>query len=266
MIVKEEKLKLEKTTAEQEIIRTIEALESSLEQEVDDESKKALEEQITSLKGLLQNTGDSQQSAEKDSIQPDREKELRHMLYRLLLKKYSGTISEAERKTVGELKALVNSEDLTVQSIAMQAKRENYVFEKHYPEAMEKAFESLEGIEHVSLDSDIKLNFWLTPREMLSEKIADHEDFALLLCSILLALGDENASVVVAELDDLETHAFVVTEYREKFFLLDPCRKKDEGLLSGNKEECLEKYSFNGAGIKRFLFKFNNKDYEEFTG
>ena len=46
--------------------------------------------------------------------------------------------------------------------------------------------------------------------------------------------------------------------------MLDPCQKKEFREFYGEKKDVLEKYSFNGAGIKRFLFKFNNSNYEQF--
>ena len=77
------------------------------------------------------------------------------------------------------------------------------------------------------------------------------EDLAVFLCSLLLALGDENAAVIIAELDSLRTHAFVATELQGKFFILDPSQKHGFQEFSGPKEEALKKYSFNGAKIKR---------------
>ncbi len=292
------KIKLDKTTAEQEMVRSIEALENSLKGAEGPESKKvlmeqikvlkdqllmligpnytelkeeniALQKEIEALKKNLDNTGTQCKINFSDDLKEDlyleHSQALRHRFYRLLLRKYSSTINEHEKKTVGELKALVNKDDLTVQSLANQFMKEDYDFGKDYLGSAKELVDYLKAIEYVSLDPDLKLNFWLTPKEILNEKISDDEDFAVFLCSLLYAFGDNEAEVVVAELDNLNTHAIVVTKYKGKFFLFDPCQKKDFDFFSGSKESILESYSFEGAKIRRFIYKFNNSNYEQFV-
>ena len=184
-------------------------------------------------------------------------------LYRLLLEKYSELINEREKRTIGEIKSLVNSDDLTVQSVLGDLVEEGYSFERDYPKAAEKAFAfAREEIEFV--EPDIPLNYWLSPKELLTEKVGDDEDLALFLCSVLLGLGDENAEVVIAELDDLSTHAFVITELEGRFYILDPSQNHYFDEFSGRKEEVLLKYSFRGSKIRKFLYRFNSKNYEQF--
>ena len=81
---------------------------------------------------------------------------------------------------------------------------------------------------------------------------------------MLFALGDEKAAVIIAELDNLRTHAFVATEFNQKFYIFDASQKHGFTDFSGIKEDVLKKYSFKGAKIKRFLYKFNNETYEQF--
>jgi len=191
------------------------------------------------------------------------QEDLRCKLYQLLLQKYADLINEKEKRTIGEIKNLVNGDDLTIQSIAADLKPENYDFKKNYEEAAKKAFEFVSK-EISFVDPNLAINYWLTPKEIFSAKLGDDEDLAVFLCSLLLALGDEKAEVVIAELDNLVTHAFVVTELNEKFFLLDPSQKHAFNEFAGKKEEVLQKYSFQGAKIKRFLYKFNHFNYEQF--
>ncbi len=192
------------------------------------------------------------------------ETELRLRLYRLLLDKYSSLINEKETKTVGEIKALVNAEDLTVQGIASQCKPGDYDFSRNYPRAAESAYNFICG-EISYVPSELGLDIWLSPNEILSAKIADDSDLAVLLCSVLYALGDERAEVVVAELENANTHAFVITEIDGKFILLDPAQKKPFMEFSGEKEKALGQYSFNGAKIRHFLYKFSAQGYEQFV-
>jgi hypothetical protein len=204
--------------------------------------------------------GEDPTQAEEHSA---REKLLQCRLYALLLEKYADLINEKEKRTIGEIKALVNKEDLTIQSIATDLKPENYAFPNNYPGAAQKALSFAQNeISYVELE--INLNYWLAPKEIFSSKVGDDEDLAVFLCSLLFALEDENASVIIAELDSLRTHAFVATEFGEKFYILDASQKHSFPDFSGTKEEALQKYSFKGAKIKRFLYKFNNSSYEQF--
>ncbi|MEM4662423.1 MAG: hypothetical protein QXM75_00115 [Candidatus Diapherotrites archaeon] len=191
------------------------------------------------------------------------EKGLRLQLYRLLLKKYASIINEREKKTVGEIKGLINKDDLTVQTLAEQFKKDGYSYEKDFLSAAKKAFEFIKKeVKYVSLDID--LNFWLTPNEILTGKVADDEDLAVFLCSILYALGNENASVTIAELEDLRTHAFVMFDYKGKTYFLDPTQDHEFEQYSGDIFELFQKFSFDGFKIRRLLYKFNHFEYRQF--
>jgi len=185
-------------------------------------------------------------------------------LYRLLLEKYSSLINENEEKTIGEIKSMVNGEDLTVQSLLEDFKGENFSYEKDYLNAAKKAFEFVRD-EISFVEPEISISYWLSPKEILSEKVADDEDIAVFLCSLFSGLGDTNASVVISELSTLSTHAFVVTERNEKFYLFDATQKHEFEKFCGKKEEVLQQFSFNGAKIKKFLYKFNKNEYKQFV-
>jgi hypothetical protein len=184
-------------------------------------------------------------------------------LYRLLLRKYSEHINEQEKRTIGDIKALVNKEDLTVQSIILDLKPENYSFEENFLQAAKACYDFVcKEIDFAKADIDI--SFWLSPKDILENKVADDEDLAVLMCSLLFALGDEKAQVVIVELESLSTHAFVVTEFKDKFLLLDASQKEPFEKFLGRKEKVLSDYSFEGSKIKRVLYRFNGQNYEQF--
>ncbi|AJF60464.1 MAG: hypothetical protein QT03_C0001G0978 [archaeon GW2011_AR10] len=290
--------KLSRTDAEQSILRAIQALEVELREETDSERKHELREQIAELRSALVSVhGPSYSRLEEenrklkkelaeakkmlsraldenrllrkgqrvlsDVAETAEEKMPKFKLYALLLEKYSDIINEFEKKTVGEIKGLVDAENLSVQSMVAEFKPENYLFEKNYLAAARKVFEFVSR-EFTFVKADLDLNFWLSPKEILAEKIGDDEDLAVFLCSLLRALGDEKAEVVIAELDNLSTHAFVITEFNGRFFILDPSQRHSFDAFSGEKARVLASYSFNDSKIKRFLYKFNNKNYEQF--
>jgi len=197
----------------------------------------------------------------KDSRQ--NEKLLQCKLYRILLEKYADLIDEKEKRTIGEIKALINAEDLTIQSILSDLKKPDYNFEKDYLATAGKIL-SFVQTEINYVEPEINLNYWFSAKEIFSSKVGDDEDLSVLLCSLLFGVGDEKAFVIISELDSLKTHAFVMTKVGEKFFILDASQKHNIQDFSGAREETLQKFSFKGAKIKRFLYKFNHNTYEQF--
>ena len=188
---------------------------------------------------------------------------LKLKLYKLLLKKYAHLINSAEKKTIGEIKSLVNPEDLTIQALLSEFKPDDFEFQRDFIPTAKKLFDFLiSEITYVKAELDI--NYWLTPKEIISNKLGDDEDLAVFLCSILTALGDENAAVLICELDDLSTHAAVFTEFKDKSYLLDPCQNHDFDAFSGDRKQILQAYHFNNAAIKRFIYQFNSKEYKQF--
>ena len=278
---------LKRTTAEKLILRNITAIERSISDEKNPERKEELSSQLRELKGHLSRASGTTYSelmfenAElKKQVEEAKQRlfplsisdqdasayhaeEAREKLYRVLLGKYAELINENEKKTVGEIKSIISKDDLTVQSLANSFIPDNYKFESHFFQAAEKAYNYVRD-EIRNAEIDLNISFWLSPKEIISEKIGDDEDQAVLLCSLLFALGDEKAEVVIAELKDASSHAFVITEFKGRFLLLDPTQGKPFRDFFGEKKDVLETYSFNGFKINRFLFRFNNSNYEQF--
>lgn len=189
--------------------------------------------------------------------------EKENKLAKFLLNKYADLINEHEQRTIGEIKTLVDGNDLTIQNLVNDFKPEFYEFEKNYLEILEKLYEFI--INEIDfLESNFGINYWLTAKEVLDIKIVDDEDLAVFVCACAKALGDDNAEVIIAELDNLKTHAFVISEFNEKFILIDAAQKKPFNKFIGKKTEIIKNYEFNGNKIKRFLYRFNSNKYEQF--
>jgi len=252
-----EKLECELATVQGKDITALEAENITLRKKTIS-SEKELQELRKRYSELRKVFGSLEPEVEKKTVNENESK-----LAKILLRKYAELINEKETKTVGEIKALVNKEDLTVQAIVQEIKPENYKLEQNYLETAEKAHNYLiEEIEFAR--ADFGINFWLEPKEILEAGVSDDEDLAVLLCSLLYALGDEKAQVVITELDNLTTHAIVTTEFKGKFYLLDPSQKTRFSKFSGNPDDVLKEFDFKGAKIKRFLYKFNAINYEQF--
>jgi len=281
---------LRRTTAEKELLRNISALEESYSSEGDFARKEALFSQLSELKGnlsgisgktyanlmvenanLKKRLDDARGAIEKfrnsgsQTQLPNTPTSPESRIQKLMLTRYSQIINEREEKTVGDIKALVTKDDLTIQSLCETFKPEGYVFENHFFQAAEKAYNYVKD-EIELVDFDINISFWLTPTEIVSEKIGDDEDQAVFLCSLLYCLGDESAECIIAELEDSTTHAFVMTSFEGNSAILDCAQKKPFREYIGAKKDILENYSYNGTRIKRFAYKFNHNNYEQFQG
>lgn len=184
-------------------------------------------------------------------------------LTKFLLEKYAEIINEREQRTIGEIKELVSGKDLSVQSLVEDFKENTYSFEENYFFSLKKVFDFMQK-EISFVEPDINLNYWLSPKEILDIKVADDEDLAVFLCACMKALGDDKAEVIIAELENLKTHAFVISEFDETFLLLDPSQIHSFEEYKGNKIEVLKKYNFNKQKINRFLYRFNFEKYEQF--
>ncbi|QQR92812.1 MAG: hypothetical protein IPJ89_01040 [Candidatus Iainarchaeum archaeon] len=185
-------------------------------------------------------------------------------LYRVLLDKYGELINQQEQRTVGQIKALVDTEDLNIQNLITLYKPEPYAYEKDYLETVQKIYEFLtKEIQYVP--NDLNLNFWLSPKEILINKISDDEDLSVLLCTCMSALGDNNAFVYVMELEDGSTHAVVLSTINNVTLLLDPCLQHGFFKYYGEKGYVFKKYQFNGKKITRAVYRFNAQIYEQFV-
>jgi hypothetical protein len=184
-------------------------------------------------------------------------------LYRLLLDKYAELINTHEQRTVEQIKSVVNPDDLTVQSLALQFKPQKYEYERDYLFTLHQIYEFItREIQYVP--NDLNINFWLSPKEILTHKVSDDEDLAVLLCSTMHALGDTRAQVYIMEMENIFTHAMVITEINEKTLLLDPCLQHGFFKYYGEKPKIFQKYRFNGQKIKRAVTRFSPNSYEQF--
>lgn len=184
-------------------------------------------------------------------------------LCKYLLEKYADIINEREKRTIGEIKSLVDGSDLTVQSFVDDFRSPDYSFENDYEGALKQTFDYVKK-EVSFVDADLNINYWLTPREILEVKVADDEDLAVFMCAACKALGDKNAEVIIAELDNLKTHAFVLTQIGNDSLILDPAQDHLFEEFKGAKVDLIKKYSFQKQKIKRFLYRFNYEKYEQF--
>lgn len=175
------------------------------------------------------------------------------LLYQLLIAKYKDHIETSETKSVPDLKSLVQPINSNIVSIAQKIKSENTDMLSQY----EGAYEFIDEIHSVP---HIGTTFWLSIKDMLDNKVADYEDKAILLCSLLRGLG-ANAKILIASMTDGSNRPLVLITLKEKSILLDPNKKHDFLKYTGKRGDIIKQFSVDGNKIKRIVYEFNDKDY-----
>ena len=175
------------------------------------------------------------------------------LLYQLLVSRYKDHIEGNETKTVPDVKSLVQPINSNIVPIVQKIKTENKDFMKQF----QSAYEYVDEIHSVPY---IGATLWLSVKEMLDNKVADYEDKAILLCSILRALG-ANALVLVALMTDGSNRPLVLLSMKDKSIMLDPNTKHDFIKFVGKRNDLIRQFSVEGNRIKRIQYEFNDKDY-----
>ncbi len=195
-------------------------------------------------------------AGEKEMPEPCADHELSIAVYKKILARYHEQIEKNEYKTISELRALVNPNNPAIQKISAEIREEfhPYIYDNNFLEAAGKAYDFIKNdIKNVELPID----FWLAPEEILELRAADETDKAIFLCSLLVALDNADARVVVET--NGERHVFAIFEFKEGFYLMDPVH---DVRLEGAKEEVLKTYFADRAG-NRLVYEFNDRVYEE---
>lgn len=177
----------------------------------------------------------------------------RIQLYQLLVSRYKEQIDTNEVKSVQDVKSLVQPGNSNVTQIVQRIKAETTEYMRQY----QGAFESIDEVHSVP---SIGTTFWLSVKEMLDNKVADYEDKAILLCSILRGLG-ASSRVLVASLTDGSNRPLVMITLKDKTILLDPNKKHEFLQYVGKRNDAIKQFKIDGKAIKRILYEFNDKDY-----
>ncbi|MEM0094752.1 MAG: hypothetical protein QXF41_01775 [Candidatus Micrarchaeaceae archaeon] len=135
-------------------------------------------------------------------------------LYLEIILKYKDYIEEQESLYVAELPKLVTPDDDVVVSLANRIKSSFpiYNYEENFYDAAKAAYE------HVKKDIytvELPVQFWLTPRQTETAGAGDVFDKAVLLCSLLIALGNPSSKVIVI-ITDSERRFVIYAEFGGK--------------------------------------------------
>lgn len=170
-------------------------------------------------------------------------------IYLTVISRYKDYIEENESLSVAELPTLVTPKNPAVVKKIDEIKSHfgRFDYDANFHDASMGAFTFVKNeIEHVTLP----IQFWLTPEETLAFLMGDVFDRNVLLCSVLIGLGNPSCKIFVMIKNEARK-IFVYYEFRNSIYLLDlngemkKFRTKDEMLVSFKIDEETIAYEFN---------------------
>jgi hypothetical protein len=174
-------------------------------------------------------------------------------LYLSIISRYKGYIEEKEELAVAELPTLVlpKGELVVRKANEIRGTFPNYSYDTDFPKAAMKAFEFVrDAIEEVILP----LQFWLTPDETAEFRLGDRIDRNVLLCSVLIALGNPSSKVFVIKRES-SVSTYTYFEFDGKTVLMNV---QDGTSVFGGREEMIRKMEI---GEDDTAYEFNHQSY-----
>ncbi|EQD48111.1 hypothetical protein B2A_08126 [mine drainage metagenome] len=175
-------------------------------------------------------------------------------VYLLVLSKYKDYIEEKEELSVAELPTLVTPKApmVTRKAAEIKGEFENYDYDANFYDASLKAFDFVsKSVDDLSLP----LEFWLMPEETLHFMLGDITDKSILLCSLLIALGNPSAKVVVVSRDSMR-NIYVYYEFSGHIVMMDMDNGSHTDL--GSRDEMLGSFKLDDEST---AYEFNDQMY-----
>ena len=141
--------------------------------------------------------------------------ELKARLYKLIIDRYRDKIEEYETKSVSDLKGLVQPKNATIAEIrdSMSEGFHPYVYLENFLDCAKMAFKQVSSFRTIPAP----VSFWLTFSELQELMAGDEIDKSIFLCSLLRALGSENAKVFVTD----TRNSYVLFQFSGKSYVAD---------------------------------------------
>lgn len=170
---------------------------------------------------------------------------------KIVIDRYRKFIEDGEAKSIAELRSLVKPLDHAVveMKINIQDAFHPYVYDKHYVPAAQKALDLIFSYKAVTLP----VNFWLEFEEIQRLNASDDIDRAILLCSLLRALGSDSAKVMITKNKD----ALVMFDFGEKHYVVEISRKAMSAYPKNDDQYLQIRHSA--------IYTFNDAEYEDLS-
>jgi hypothetical protein len=178
-------------------------------------------------------------------------------LYLEIIMRYKDVIEHGETLYVAELPKLVTPTDENV--IAAVSKITSafhiYIYDENFLEAAQQAHKFVK--EEITTVSP-PIQFWLRPGQALMMQAGDTFDKAVLLCSMLIALGNVTSKIITTVNDDGKRQV-ICCEYKGEQVIVD----LDDGVSkAGSREEMLEMLGIKKGKVST-AYEFNDKMYND---
>jgi hypothetical protein len=176
-------------------------------------------------------------------------------IYLTIITRYKDYIEEHEVLHLTELPKLITPLNKNVASIAEQIRSgfESYNPSTDFYSAAYKALESIKSIKQITMP----IQFWQMPSETISNGAGDEFDRAVVLCSVLIALGNPSTKVAVVTAGE-QRNISVYFSNGDKVACMD---------VSGSMREFAsskELFDYMGAeGEDSSAYEFNDKMYSD---
>ncbi|MFH1095413.1 MAG: hypothetical protein V1728_04305 [Candidatus Micrarchaeota archaeon] len=194
-------------------------------------------------------------SGEEDELSTLRKKiqelQLQLELHHLVIERYRKFIEDGESKTIAELRSLVRPADSAVVEMKMLISDQfhPYVYGQNFLHAVQKALDTVFSYKKVSMP----VSFWTSFGDITRLHAGEDIDKALLLCSLLRALGSDGARVLIGK----EKNAWVAFDFGEKHYVIDIANRT------------MSAYPLDDDAIHAFMhavqYSFNDKEYQDFS-
>ena len=178
-------------------------------------------------------------------------------LYLEIIMKYKDYIEEQEGLYVAELPKLVTPSDESVKGLAaiIASKFQDYNYADNFYDAAQLSYEFVkDSITSVTLP----IQFWLRPGLTINYAAGDVFDKAVLLCSLLIALGNPSTKIIIV-IDENRRSFVVYFEFKEKVTAID----LEKGISTfGVRDELLKSLGVEEDG-EATAYEFNDRMYND---
>lgn len=178
-------------------------------------------------------------------------------IYLEIIMRYKEQIEEREGLYLVDLPKLVTPTDENVVLLAreIQGNFPAYNFDANFPEAARLAYEYVKNkITPISLP----IQFWLKPAQTIRYSAGDIFDKAVLLCSILIAMGNVSSRIIVVA-KDTERSFIVYAELKDRLMVID----LEKGVRDfASLDDLLKELNVNGDNDTT-AYEFNDKMYRD---
>ena len=177
-------------------------------------------------------------------------------LYLEIIMKYKSHIEEHENLYVAELPSLISPNDEVVKGLAASftSKFQDYKYENNFYDVAKLIFEH---VKNVILPVSLPIQFWLKPSQTITYGAGDLFDKAVLLCSLLISLGNLSTKIIIV-VKESERSFIVYFEFKEILVAMNI-----EGGIKEfkTKEELIKSLGIDEKSDDVTAYEFNDKMY-----